>query len=86
MSAHASDDGPDLHEIFGMETGEHPVVVALPERETAGVEAEVIRDELDGTGGESATSPEHAGVSPPKSRRAAWASPRRRGAAPPHAS
>ncbi len=66
MSAHASDEGPDLHEIFGMETGEHPVVVALPERETAGVEAEVIRDELDGTGGESATSLEHAGVSPQK--------------------
>ncbi len=68
-----------------METGEHPVVVALPERETAGVEAEVIRDELDGTGGDPPV-PEHAGVSPPTSRRAAWASPRRRAAAAPRAS
>ena len=52
-----SDESPDLHEIFGMETGEHPVVV-LPEREVAGVEAEVIREELDGAGGASVTSPE----------------------------
>jgi type IV pilus assembly protein PilB len=61
MSAHTSDEGPDLHEIFGMETGEHPVVVALPERETAGVEAEIIRDEMGGVGGESAMPPERAG-------------------------
>ena len=65
MSAHASDDGPDLHEIFGMETGEHPVVLALPERETVAVEAEVVREELGGAGGGSATSPEHAGGGPP---------------------
>jgi type IV pilus assembly protein PilB len=65
MSAHASDDGPDLHEIFGMETGEHPVVLALPERETVAVEAEVVREELGGAGGASATSPEHAGGGPP---------------------
>jgi type IV pilus assembly protein PilB len=66
VSAHGSDDGPDLHEIFGMETGEHPVILALPERETVGVEAEVIRDELGGAGGAPATSPAHAGDLPPK--------------------
>jgi type IV pilus assembly protein PilB len=59
LSAH--DEGPDLHEIFGMETGEHPVVVALPEREPAGVDAEVIREEMGGTSGESAMAPERAG-------------------------
>jgi type IV pilus assembly protein PilB len=65
VSAHASDEGPDLHEIFGMETGEHPVVLALPEHETVDVEAEVLREELGGAGGASATSPEHTSGGPP---------------------
>ncbi len=80
MSAHSSEESPDLHEIFGMETGEHPVVVALPEREAAGVEAEVIREELGGAGGESGAPPERE-AAPRRSRRAAWASPRPRDAA-----
>ena len=63
MSAHPS-EGPDLHEIFGMETGEHPVVVALPERETD-VEAEVIREEV-GAGGVPATPEGADGPAPPQ--------------------
>jgi type IV pilus assembly protein PilB len=79
MSAHASDDGPDLHEIFGMETGEHPVVVALPEREAAGVEAEVIREELGGTGGESGAPPELEAAPKEPEGRMGITSPSRRG-------
>jgi type IV pilus assembly protein PilB len=79
MSAHASDDGPDLHEIFGMETGEHPVVVALPEREAAGVEAEVIREETGGTGGESGAPPELEAAPKEPEGRMGITSPSRRG-------
>ncbi len=81
MSAHSSGESPDLHEIFGMETGEHPVVVALPEHEAAGVEAEVITESAGG-GGESAASHEHDGGTPPTKEpegRMGITSPSRRG-------
>jgi type IV pilus assembly protein PilB len=55
VSAHSPGESPDLHEIFGMDLEqEHPVVVALPERETAGVEAEVITENAGGAGGQQA--------------------------------
>jgi type IV pilus assembly protein PilB len=79
MSAHSSGEGPDLHEIFGMETGEHPVVVALPEREAAGVEAEVIREELGGAGGESGVPPEREAAPREPEGRMGITSPSRRG-------
>ena len=82
MSAHASDQGPDLHEIFGMETGEHPVVVALPEHEAAGVEPEVITESAGGGGGESAAPPDREGGTPPNKEpegRMGITSPSRRG-------
>jgi type IV pilus assembly protein PilB len=39
VSAQHSEEHPDLHEIFGMETQESPVVVALPERDADDQEA-----------------------------------------------
>ena len=64
MSAHPSDQSPDLHEIFGMDfeqEQERPVVVALPEREPARVEAEVVTDSAGVPGGDHAASAELAG-------------------------
>ncbi len=83
MSAHPSDQSPDLHEIFGMDfeqEQERPVVVALPEREPARVEAEVVADSAGVPSGDHAASAELAG--PPKQEpegRPGITSPSRRG-------
>ncbi len=52
-------DGADLHEIFAVETDEPPVVVALPDPDMVGVEAEVIAAAAGG-GGESAEASQPA--------------------------
>ncbi len=82
MSAHPSDESPDLHEIFGMDLEqERPVVLALPEREHAGVEAEVITESAGVPGGEHAAAAEPVG-GPPKNEpegRPGITSPSRRG-------
>ncbi len=82
MSAHSSDESPDLHEIFGMDLEqERPVVVALPERELAGVEAEVITESAGVPGGDHTAPAELAG-GPPKNEpegRPGITSPSRRG-------
>jgi len=82
MSAHASDESPDLHEIFGMDLAEQqqrPVVVALPEPQ---VQAEVIPDAGVAIGGDqAAASPELAVGVPQKEPegRPGITSPSRRG-------
>ena len=78
MSARHPEESPDLHEIFGMDSKDQPVVVALPERDLVaeGTPAETAIADVDV---EIETHGDHEAAESPKEGRVGITSPTRRG-------